>query len=82
MIYLPTNQRQHESILILTHKKIGNVKYSFRFYKGSAILNRLLAFPINLVWKELCIFKYILCMYVLNGCTTIRRKPFCGYGDW
>ena len=52
MIYQATNHSQREYNSILTHKKIKNMNESFRVYNDSAILNRVLEFPVTLFWTE------------------------------
>ena len=58
-LYTSTD-RQHESISILTHKKIRNMNQSFKVYNDSAILNSVLEFPVTHVWTETLIFTYVL----------------------
>ena len=60
VLYQATIHCQHESILILTHKKIENMNDSFRFYTDSAILNRALEFPAKLFWTEMRILRTFL----------------------
>ena len=43
--------------MILTHKKVKYMNESFRDYND---LNRVLEFPVTLVWTEMCIFTYVL----------------------
>ena len=40
------------SILHVTGKQIKNMNESFRVYNDSADLNRVLVFPVTLVWTE------------------------------
>ena len=58
VIYSATNHRQCELISILTHEKITNMNE--HFYNDLAILNRVLEFPVTLVWTETRIFTYVL----------------------
>ena len=60
MIYEATNLCEHESISLLTRKKIENTNDSFRFYTYFAILNRALKFPANFFWTETRILRTFL----------------------
>ena len=59
VIYLATNHCQSKLILILTRKKESKNERILRVDNDSAILNRVLEFPVTLVWTETHNFSYV-----------------------
>ena len=62
-IYLATTHFQCECISILSHKQIKNMNERFRVHNNSALLNRVLEFPITLVLYGL---KHVLSMFWMS----------------